>query len=148
MTQTVEIPVILDNDECLPIYASQGAAGADAKANLKEPMVVAPGASCLVPTGLRVSIPEGYEIQVRSRSGLALKSQVVVLNSPGTIDSDYRGEIHVILINHGKNEFVITPGMRIAQLVVCPFIQATYMPACELSSTARGAGGFGHTGSH
>jgi len=144
----VIIPTLLDHEECLPVYASQGAAGADAKANLKEPMTLAPGASCLVPTGIRVSIPEGYEIQVRPRSGLALKSQVTVLNIPGTIDSDYRGEIQIILINHSSKEFVITPGMRIAQLVVCPVIQATFAPAEELSATARGAGGFGHTGSH
>jgi dUTP pyrophosphatase len=111
-------------------------------------MILAPGASCLVPTGIRASIPEGYEIQVRPRSGLALKSQVTVLNSPGTIDSDYRGEIQIILINHGAKDFTITPGMRIAQLVVCPVIQAFFAPAEELTATARGAGGFGHTGSH
>lgn len=146
--EKVLIPTLAESDDCLPVYASHGAAGADAKANLKEPLTLAPGASCLVPTGLRVSIPEGYEIQVRPRSGLALKSQITVLNTPGTIDADYRGEIGVILINHGTKEFVITPGMRIAQFVVCPVIQAEFLPSAELTATSRGAGGFGHTGSH
>lgn len=142
------IPTLAENEDCIPVYASNGAAGADAKANIKEPMVLAPGASCLVPTGLRLSIPEGYEIQVRPRSGLALKSQITVLNTPGTIDADYRGEVGVILINHGSKEFVITPGMRIAQFVLCSVIQAEFIPAKELTATARGVGGFGHTGSH
>lgn len=144
----VLIPILAENEDCVPHYASHGAAGADVKANLKEALTLAPGKSCMVPTGIRVSIPEGYEIQVRPRSGLAAKSQITVLNTPGTIDADYRGEIQVILINHGTQEFVITPGMRIAQLVLCPVIQATFVPAAELSSTHRGIGGFGHTGSH
>src|SRR5690242_4352435 len=98
--------------EFLPVYSSELAAGADVKARLKEKILLEPGASVLVPTGLRLAIPQGFEIQVRPRSGLALNHQITVLNSPGTIDADYRGEISVILINHGKTAFFITPGMR------------------------------------
>jgi dUTP pyrophosphatase len=99
-----------------------------------------------VPTGLRLAIPEGYEIQVRPRSGLALKHQITVLNTPGTIDADYRGEVGVILINHGKESFTLKPGMRIAQFVVAPVIQAKFLSTNELAETTRGSGGFGHTG--
>lgn len=143
----IEIPV-LSEEGYLPTYASRGAAGADVKACLKDPLVIAPGSSCLIPTGLRLAIPHGYEIQVRPRSGLALKNQVTVLNTPGTIDSDYRGEVGVILINHGKQDFIVTPGMRIAQLVIAPVILGNFIPTQELSETVRGAGGFGHTGIH
>jgi len=145
---TIQIPVLSNEGDNLPTYASQGAAGADVKACLKEPMIIPAGSSALIPTGLRVAIPHGYEIQVRPRSGLALKNQVTVLNTPGTIDSDYRGEIGVILINHGKQDFTVTPGMRIAQLVLAPVILGHFILATELSETVRGAGGFGHTGSH
>lgn len=100
----------------------------------------------LIPTGLRVEIPDGYEIQVRPRSGLALKNGITVLNTPGTIDADYRGEIGVILINHSLIDFTVTPGMRIAQMVLAPYYQADFVRADALSSTARGSGGFGHTG--
>jgi dUTP pyrophosphatase len=100
----------------------------------------------LVPTGLHVAIPEGYEIQVRPRSGLALKNQITVLNTPGTIDADYRGEIGVILINHGKENFIIKRGMRIAQLVIAAVHQANFVPTEQLMTTQRGKGGFGHTG--
>lgn len=144
--QKIVIPTITENEDCLPVYASHGAAGADVKANIQEPITLPPGRSCLVPTGIKVSIPEGYEIQVRPRSGLAAKHQVTVLNTPGTIDADYRGEIQVILINHGTQDFVITPKMRIAQLVVSPVTLAAFIPSMELSATLRGAGGFGHTG--
>ncbi len=102
----------------------------------------------LVPTGLRLAIPEGYEVQVRPRSGLALKEQITVLNSPGTIDADYRGEVGVILINHGKKTFVITPKMRIAQLVVAQVTKARFSIEECLVATSRGEGGFGHTGTH
>ncbi len=144
----VTIPIQIEDENCTPIYASMGAAGADVKAFIQEPITLPSGGSCAVPTGIRASIPEGYEIQVRPRSGLALKNQITVLNTPGTIDADYRGEIMVILINHGPKEFIITPGMRIAQLVASPVTCATFVPVNELSSTVRGAGGFGHTGSH
>jgi dUTP pyrophosphatase len=144
----LEIPTCADDEDLLPSYASTLAAGADVKACLDAEEILKPGCSTLVPTGLRVAIPEGYEIQIRPRSGLALKEQVTVLNTPGTIDADYRGEIKVILINHGKKDFVIKPGMRIAQLVVAPVFQASFVPVEELSDTARGINGFGHTGVH
>lgn len=145
---TIQIPVLSNDGDNLPSYASHGAAGADVKAYLKEPLTIPAGGSALIPTGLRVAIPHGYEIQVRPRSGLALKNQVTVLNTPGTIDSDYRGDIGVILINHGKQDFIVTPGMRIAQLVLAPVVLGHFILATELSETVRGAGGFGHTGSH
>lgn len=137
---------VLSEEDNLPAYASHGAAGADVKAFLKGPLTLAPGTSALIPTGLRLAIPHGYEIQVRPRSGLALKSQVTVLNTPGTIDSDYRGEVGVILINHGKQDFIVTPGMRIAQLVIAPVVQGRFILGQELTETVRGSGGFGHTG--
>lgn len=130
-----------------PFYATDGAAGADVRAHLDEEIVLEPQSSTLVPTGLRFEIPDGYEIQVRPRSGLAFKHQVTVLNSPGTIDSDYRGELKVILINHGKQPFVITPNMRIAQIVLAPVCQANFVvEEMQLSETSRGEQGFGHTG--
>ena len=122
------------------------AAGADARACLKEDIVIAPGDSALIPTGLKVAIPEGYEIQVRPRSGLALKNKITVLNTPGTVDADYRGEIGVILINHGPEPFRVTPGMRIAQLVLSEVVRAHFSIEESLTATARGEGGFGHTG--
>ncbi len=144
----LEIPLQAEEQDCIPFYASEEAAGADVKAHIKEDIVIAPGDSALIPTGFRVALPHGYEIQVRPRSGLALKHQVTVLNTPGTIDSDYRGEICVILINHGKSPFTVTRFMRIAQIIVAPVIQARFIPCEELSSTLRGQRGFGHTGSH
>ncbi len=144
----IEIPTIAEDSEFLPHYASELAAGADVKANIKEQIVIGPGESALIPTGLRFAIPSGYEIQVRPRSGLALKSQVTVLNTPGTIDADYRGEVGVILINHGKNAFTVTPGMRIAQLVLAKVEKARFCVEDTLVSTSRGEGGFGHTGTH
>jgi dUTP pyrophosphatase len=144
--QEVEIATLAEKQEDLPVYASSLAAGADLKAAIKEELVLEPGASLLVPTGLRFAIPPGYEIQVRPRSGLALKHGVTVLNTPGTIDADYRGEVGVILINHGKKPFVITPGMRIAQMVVAQVCQARFIKVETLTATERGEGGFGHTG--
>lgn len=146
--QQIEIPTLTEDNVFLPTYASHGAAGADVKAFLKEPITIASGTSCLIPTGLRLAIPHGYEIQVRPRSGLALKHGVTVLNTPGTIDSDYRGEVGVILINHGKQDFIVTPGMRIAQLVISPVILGSFVLSQDLTETLRGAGGFGHTGMH
>jgi dUTP pyrophosphatase len=141
------VPTLAESDELLPIYASELAAGADVRAAIDQEIVLEPGASILVPTGLRFALPSGFEIQVRPRSGLALKHQVTVLNTPGTIDADYRGEVGVILINHGRRPFVISPGMRIAQLVLAPVVQAQFVLQEEaLSATSRGEGGFGHTG--
>jgi dUTP pyrophosphatase len=142
----LDIPTLIEDSNLLPFYTTTGAAGADVRAYLNEPMIVPPGRSALVPTGMRVAIPEGYEIQVRPRSGLALKHQITVLNTPGTIDADYRGEIKIILINHGLENFIITPGMRIAQLILAPFLRANFVLCSELALTERGAGGFGHTG--
>ncbi|MBT3394182.1 MAG: dUTP diphosphatase [Waddliaceae bacterium] len=129
-----------------PEYQSSGASGADVRAYLNDPIIVDGGASALIPTGIKVAIPEGYEIQVRPRSGMALKNMITVLNTPGTIDSDYRGEIGVIIINHGKEPFVIMPKMRIAQLVLAPVAHATFVAEKQLAMSTRGSGGFGHTG--
>jgi dUTP pyrophosphatase len=133
----------------LPAYATAGAAGADIEAALGEleTIVLAPGQWGLIPTGLMLQIPEGFEVQLRPRSGLAAKQGVTVLNAPGTIDWDYRGEIKVILINHGPEPFSVRRGMRIAQLVVAPVVRASFVPQTALEETARGSGGFGSTGS-
>ncbi len=144
--QKIEIPVLAEDDVELPSHASDDAAGADIRAHLMQDVIIEPGASKLIPTGIRLAIPSGYEIQVRPRSGLALKHQITVLNTPGTIDADYRGEIGVILINHGKHPFIVTPGMRIAQFILSPVVQAIYIREECLATTSRGEGGFGHTG--
>ena len=130
----------------LPAYETAGAAGADLRANLTAPVTLAPGARGLIPTGLRMAIPDGFEVQIRPRSGLALKHGVTLLNTPGTIDSDYRGPVGVIMVNLGQEPFDVTHGMRIAQLVVAPVVQAGFRVVAQLDDTARGAGGFGSTG--
>ncbi len=130
----------------LPAYESEFAAGLDLRAALSEPMVLEPGARALVPTGLALALPAGFEAQVRPRSGLALRHGITVLNSPGTIDADYRGEIGVVLVNHGEAPFTVTRGMRIAQLVVAPVVRAVLAEAQTLPDSGRGAGGFGSTG--
>ncbi len=130
----------------LPHYQSIAAAGMDIGAALDQPIDLAPGDIFLIPTNLSVAIPEGYEIQVRPRSGLAVKHGITVINSPGTIDSDYRGEIRVGLVNLGKKSFSISRGDRIAQLVLAPVAQAELKLVTELDITERGSGGFGHTG--
>jgi len=145
----IEVPTTLSNPESLPVYASLLAAGADIKAAIQQQIVIEPGASVLIPSGLRFAIPAGYEIQVRPRSGLALKHQITVLNTPGTIDADYRGEVGVILINHGKHPFVVLPGMRIAQIVLAKVERICFLlEEALVSTTARGEGGFGSTGAH
>lgn len=148
MEESFEVLTLRESDALLPIYASEEAAGADVRAHIKEDLILQPGESILVPTGLKFALEPGYEIQVRPRSGLALKNQITVLNSPGTIDSDYRGELKVLLINHGKNPFVIEKGMRIAQIVVAPVLRVKFVECESLPSTARGVKGFGHTGVH
>ncbi|RZJ03630.1 MAG: dUTP diphosphatase [Brevundimonas sp.] len=132
----------------LPAYETGGSAGMDLRAAVAEdaPLTLAPGARALVPTGLKIALEIGYEAQVRPRSGLALKHGLTCLNSPGTIDSDYRGEVGVILINHGQEPFVIKRGERIAQMVIARYAQAEMMEVGGLDETARGAGGFGSTG--
>jgi dUTP pyrophosphatase len=137
-----------DRAVALPSYETAGAAGADLRANLPDRGVVTlvPGARALVATGLRIEIPEGYEVQIRPRSGLALKHGITLPNAPGTIDSDYRGPLGVIVMNAGQEVFEIAHGMRIAQMVVAPVVQAQFALVDDLSATQRGAGGFGSTG--
>ena len=148
----VEIRVIFDTgadqDLPLPTYETAGAAGADLRANLLDrgTLTLAPGTRALVPTGLRLEIPQGYEVQLRPRSGLALKHGITLPNSPGTIDSDYRGPLGVIVMNAGDTAFDINHGDRIAQMVVAPVLQAQIIRVSELDSSARGSGGFGSTG--
>ena len=137
-----------DCDIALPAYETTGAAGADLRANFSNlgEVTLAAGARALIPTGLRMAIAEGYEVQIRPRSGLALKHGISMVNSPGTIDSDYRGAVGVILINLGEQDFTVTHGMRIAQMVVAPVVQAEFEMVDALDETSRGAGGFGSTG--
>jgi dUTP pyrophosphatase len=146
--EKIKVAVIVNERGEVPFYASSLAAGADLKAYIEVERVINPGETALIPTGLRFAIPEGYEIQIRPRSGLALKHGVTVLNTPGTIDADYRGEVQVILINHGTVPFVVTPGMRVAQMVLAPVVQAEFVLEESLAATSRGEGGFGHTGTH
>ena len=129
-----------------PKYETLGSSGMDIAAHINENIIINPGEKALVPTGFSMAIPRGYEVQIRPRSGLAAKKNITVLNTPGTIDADYRGEIKVILINLGKEKFVIENGERIAQIVVCPVVQANLEEVKELSDTERGSGGFGSTG--
>lgn len=142
------LPIFIEDDANLPVYGSELAAGADLRAANTSDIEIAPGTSALIPTGIRLEIPPGFEVQIRPRSGLALKHQITVLNSPGTIDADYRGEVGIILINHGKETFTVTRGMRIAQMVLAEVVQAAFVKQEALSASARGEGGFGHTGTH
>ena len=130
----------------LPKYETEGSSGMDLTANVNKVIEIQPGKSEIIPTGLALSIPKNYEIQIRPRSGLAAKNQISVLNTPGTIDEDYRGEIKVILINLGEKKFKIEKGLRIAQMVLCPVIKAELEEVDELDETKRGSGGFGSTG--
>lgn len=130
----------------LPSYATAGAAGLDIRSNLTEAVTLQPLERKLIPTGLYMEIPEGFEVQIRPRSGLAFKNGITVLNAPGTIDADYRGEVGVLLINLSAEPFVVEPGERVAQMVVAPYVQATWEETTALSETDRGAGGFGSTG--
>ena len=142
----MKVQIINKSHHALPAYATDLSAGMDLRANIAEPIVLKPLQRCLVPTGLSIALPEGYEAQVRPRSGLALKKGVTVLNSPGTIDADYRGEIGVILVNLSDTEFVIEDGERIAQMVVARYEQVEWEAVETLSETERGEGGFGHSG--
>ncbi len=146
LMQKEEIEIFVLGQVEAPLYASLEAAGADIRAHLEMPLTIEAGKSALIPTGLKFEIPFGYEIQIRPRSGLALKNQITVLNTPGTIDSDYRGEVKVILINHGNQPFVVQPGMRIAQIVVAPVLRARFVRVEDLAMSQRGTQGFGHTG--
>jgi dUTP pyrophosphatase len=145
--QPIDVRVMrLRTDAILPLYMTAAAAGMDLCAALEAPLHLPPGARCLVPTGIALAIPAGFEGQVRPRSGLALKQGVTLLNTPGTIDADYRGEVGVIVINHGELEVVIEHGDRIAQLVFAPVRRAVLSLVESLDQTERNAGGFGHTG--
>ena len=150
MSETVEIKIKRISNEFsdvpLPAYATEGSAGMDIRAAVKDELIIEPGKVSLVPTNLSVEIPKGYEIQVRPRSGLAANHSIGILNSPGTIDSDYRGEIKIILINFGDQPFTIHKGDRIAQLVVSKVYSAKIVETENLNSSRRGEGGFGHTG--
>ena len=130
----------------LPKYETSGSSGMDLAANLKSKISIESGKTAIIPTGISLSIPKGFEIQIRPRSGLAAKNRVSVLNTPGTIDADYRGEIKVILINLGSETFIVEKGLRIAQMVVCPVVKAKFEEVTELNETKRGQGGFGSTG--
>lgn len=142
------VEIYLEEGAEAPSYGSEEAAGVDLRAFIKETVILEPGEHKLIPTGIKIALPKGYELQVRPRSGLAYKSGITVLNTPGTIDSDYRGEIGVILINHSRHPFEVTPGMRIAQGVMAPVYRAEFKSVKALEHTARGEGGFGHTGTH
>jgi dUTP pyrophosphatase len=130
----------------VPVYATEHAAGVDLHAALDEPLLLQPGERTLIPTGLVLAIPPGFEGQVRPRSGLALRQGIALVNAPGTIDADYRGEIGIIIINHGQEAVTFAPGDRIAQLVVAPVSRVAFEEVAELDTTSRAAGGFGHTG--
>lgn len=142
----MKIKIVNRSKHELPQYATEASAGMDLRANLDTPVMVKPLQRILVPTGLFMELPVGYEAQVRPRSGLAIKHGITVLNSPGTIDADYRGEIRVILINLSEEPFEINDGERIAQMVIAPHVQAKWEAVDVLNETKRGAGGFGHTG--
>ncbi len=141
----IQVPVT-GNSEMTPHYGSDLAAGADLRADIEEPIVIEPGRHCMIPTGLKMAIPAGYEGQVRPRSGLAAKHGLTVLNTPGTIDADYRGDVKVILINLGPDAVTIHRGERIAQLVIAPVLRADFVWTDSLEETGRGEGGFGSTG--
>lgn len=143
---SVEIAFTVADGAILPEYKTDGASGCDVHAFVKEPVELLPGDIKLIPTGLACAIPEGFEIQVRPRSGLAAKNGITCLNTPGTIDSDYRGEIKVILINLGKEAFIVKNGDRIAQFVVAPVVRGIFKTIKSLDETLRGSGGFGSTG--
>lgn len=145
--EKVIVKIVRENDKIeLPKYETSGAAGMDVRANITEPIVLGSLERTLVPTGLKIAIPEGYEVQVRPRSGLALKYGITLLNTPGTIDSDYRGELKIIVANMSKDAYTINPGERIGQLVLNKVEQIEWEVVETLDETERGAGGFGHTG--
>jgi dUTP pyrophosphatase len=147
MTIPVRVRRLPHNQDLpLPVYATEGAAGMDLLAAVNEPMVIEPGQRVLIPTGLAIALPAGYELQVRPRSGLALRNGIVLPNSPGTIDEDYRGEIQVIVLNTGSEPFRVERGARIAQAVLAPVVRAVWDEVADLDVTARNEGGFGSTG--
>lgn len=142
----MNVQIVNKSHHPLPHYATVQSAGMDIRANLDQPIVLKPLQRCLVPTGLFIALPDGYEAQIRPRSGLALKKGITVLNTPGTIDADYRGEIGIILINLSQEDFVIEDGERVAQMIIARYEQAQWTAVEVLDETERGAGGFGHSG--
>ena len=144
--KTMKVQIINKSKHSLPQYATSSSAGMDLRANLDNPIVLKPLQRCLLPTGPYIALPEGFEAQIRPRSGLALKKGITLLNTPGTIDADYRGEIGVIVINLSAEDFIIEDGERIAQMVIARYEQAEWQEVEVLEDTERGAGGFGHTG--
>jgi dUTP pyrophosphatase len=142
----MQINIINHSSNSLPTYQTEQSAGADLRANLTEPVELQPFQRCLIPTGLHIELPKGYEAQIRPRSGLALKHGITVLNSPGTVDADFRGEIKILLINLSNEVFTIQHGERIAQMVIAKHEQVNWIEAAELSLTERGSGGYGSTG--
>ena len=144
----MQINIVNRSKHSLPEYATPLSAGMDLRANIDKPIVLKPLERKLIPTGLFVELPAGYEAQIRPRSGLAIKKGITVLNSPGTIDADYRGEVCIILVNLSADEFVINDGERICQMVIAQHAQAEWVEVAELGETGRGVGGFGHTGKH
>ena len=144
----MNIKIVNKSKHSLPEYSTALSAGMDLRANIDEPIVIKSLERKLIPTGLFIELPEGYEAQIRPRSGLAIKKGITVLNSPGTIDADYRGEVCIILINLSAEDFVINDGERICQMVIASHAQAEWIEVTELGETNRGAGGFGHTGKH
>lgn len=142
----IKIKIVNKGNQPLPEYATPQSAGVDLRANIDEPVELKPLSRALIPTGLHIALPEGYEAQIRPRSGLAIKKGITCLNTPGTIDADYRGEVGVILINLSAETFIVNPGERIAQMIINKFEQAEFELVEELDETERGEGGFGHTG--
>ena len=144
--KNVEVKVVNTGNQELPKYANSGDAGMDLRADIQEPVQIKPLERTLIPTGLRIQLPEGFEAQIRPRSGLALKHGITVLNTPGTVDSSFRGEIGIILVNLSNEKFTVNPGERIAQMVVAEHAHAILLPTDSLDETERGDGAFGHTG--
>ena len=142
----IKINVVNRGHQQLPVYATPQSAGMDLRANIEEPIIIKPQERKLIGTGLHIALPEGYEAQIRPRSGLALKHGLTVLNSPGTVDADYRGEVMVLLVNLSDKDFVVSDGERIAQMVIAKHEQGEFVEVAELDETERGEGGYGHTG--
>lgn len=142
----MKVSIVNQSKHQLPEYATKISAGMDIRANIEATIMLKPGQRVLIPTGIHIQLPQGYEAQIRPRSGLAIKKGITVLNSPGTIDADYIGDVGVILINHGSEDFEINDGDRIAQMVIAKFKQAQWVEVKELQKTERGSGGFGHSG--
>ncbi len=144
----MKVRIVNKSQNSIPLYSTKQSAGMDLRADLTEPLVLKPFERKLIPTGLYIQLPDGYEAQVRPRSGLAINKGVTVLNSPGTIDADYRGEIKIILINLSQEEFIINHGERIAQMIISAYKQVEWEEVFQLEDSERGEGGFGHTGKH